>query len=303
MRRPALSAACLLAWTGAASAHAGHVHAEPAGWTFDPWIAGPILAAGVAYAFGFARLWSTSARGRKPLAFRGLAFVAGWLLLAGALVSPLHELGERLFFAHMIEHEILMTLAVPLLVLARPLGIMLWPLPGPARRSTASALRQPWVVASWTALTLPLVATLLHGVAIWAWHVPALYESALTAVPLHRLEHVSFFVTAVLFWWATIWPACGLRDFGTSVAVLFATAMHTGFLGILIAMAPTPLYPLQEVGAAAYGIAPMDDQQLAGLVMWIPAGIIYTVAALIFAGLWIGATHRRAGGGHALVAR
>jgi cytochrome c oxidase assembly factor CtaG len=292
----------LLATPSAALAHAGHLHADPAGWTFDLWISGPIVLAGIAFAVGFARLWSVMEHGHAALARRGLGFIAGWLLLAGALLSPLHELGERLFVAHMNEHEILMALAAPLLVVSRPLGIMLWMLPCGARRAAGSGLRHPALVATWTFATLPLVATVLHGLAIWVWHVPVVYEAALASVTVHRLEHVSFLLTAVLFWWALVWPARGVRDYGTAVAALFATALHTGFLGILIALSPTLLYPLQSAGAAAYGIAPMDDQQLAGLVMWIPAGLVYTAAALVFAALWITGA-RRPGGTHALVAR
>jgi cytochrome c oxidase assembly factor CtaG len=144
----------------------------------------------------------------------------------------------------------------------------------------------------WDILSLPLVATLLHAVAIWVWHIPILFDAALVYTPLHWLQHLSFFVTAMFFWWSLL----GRRTTrGIAIACLFFTAMHSGFLGVLIALADRPMYPLQSQFAAASGLDPLADQQLAGLIMWVPAGLAYVVAGLALAGLWIArSTHEAA---------
>ena len=121
----------MLLASGPALAHAGHVHWWEVGttWTWDPWVVLPLVLSAVLYTVGVARLWRRAGVGRGVRRWQVVCFALGWLLLAAALVAPLHWLGERLFSAHMIEHEVLMTLAAPLLVLARPVGGMLWALP------------------------------------------------------------------------------------------------------------------------------------------------------------------------------
>jgi len=97
----------------------------------------------------------------------------------------------------------------------------------------------------WQRLTDPLIATVLHGVALWAWHIPALFDAALASHRLHWLQHVSFFASALLFWWSLLRGRARTRGYGAAVMYLFATSLHSGFLGILLALARQPLYPLQ----------------------------------------------------------
>lgn len=143
--------------------------------------------------------------------------------------------------------------------------------------------------ATWAWLTGGAVATLLHGVAIWSWHLPFIFDAAVTNVVLHRLQHLSFFLTAVLFWWAIRWRS----DFGVAASHLFVTMLHTALLGALIALAPHVLYHTQTQASESYGLTPLEDQQLAGIVMWIPAGTVYAVAALGLIALWIMNSSRR----------
>src|SRR4051794_7297670 len=105
----------------------------------------------------------------------------------------------------MIEHEIVMALAAPLLVAARPIGTILWSLPRNARVAAGRLLRRRGVVIAWDRLSAGGNATVLHGIAIWAWHAPVLFDAALTSEPVHRLQHLSFFVTAILFWWSVLY--------------------------------------------------------------------------------------------------
>ena len=288
-----------------ASAHAGEVHWLELGatWTLDAWIVVPLATSIVLYGIGLLRLWRRAGLGRGVRLWQAACFAAAWLLLVAALVAPLHWLGERLFTAHMIEHEILMAVAAPLLVVARPIGAILWALPATWRRASGAAAQLGGVAAAWRWLSDPLIATIVHGVALWMWHIPALYEAALASGRLHWLQHLSFFATALLFWWSLLRGRARERGYGAAVIYLFATSLHTGFLGILLALARQPLYPVQTRTALEWGLTPLEDQQLAGLIMWVPAGLVYAAAALALAGLWIarsGAAARR-GGAHAVV--
>jgi putative membrane protein len=260
----------------AAGAHAGD-------WTLDLWITVPLLCSGLAYGGGLCALWRRAGIGHGVRKGQALAFAAGWLALLAALVSPLHHAGTQLFTAHMIEHELVMAVAAPLLVLARPGGALLWAFPRRLRHAIAAAIRADRVHGLWRMLTRPATATLLHGAAVWLWHAPSLFDDAVLNVALHRLQHVSFLATAILFWWAVMRRS----DHGAACGHVFVTMTHTGLLGALMALAPHVLYRVQTAGAPAWGLTPLEDQQLAGLVMWVPAGTIYAGAALAFMGLWI----------------
>jgi putative membrane protein len=227
--------------------------------------------------------------GRSARCWNGLAYLAGWLFLAAALLSPLHRLGEQLFTAHMIEHEIVMAIAAPLLVLARPGGTFLWAFRTSTRRALGRIIRARSAREGWTVLTRPLTATLLHAIAIWVWHVPIFFDAAVTNVALHRLQHLSFFVTAVLFWWAMLWRS----DPAIAAAEIFITMVHTSILGALLTFSPRVLYDAQTVFSERWGLTPLEDQQLAGLVMWVPVGTVYAAAAIALFACWVCKSSRR----------
>jgi putative membrane protein len=265
-------------------AHAHGSGAEQSiGWNLDPWVATPLLLAGGTYTMGVAALWRRAGTGRGVRRRHVAAYAGGWTALAGALLSPLHATGLQLFTAHMVEHEIVMAAAAPLLVLARPAAVFLWAWPTAMRRSFGRATRCDLLRAAWTLATAPIAATLLHGVAIWVWHVPVLFDAAVAHLALHRLQHLSFLLTALLFWWALL-RNCGA---GAAAGHLFITMTHTSLLGALLTFAPRVLYGVQTVHAGEWGLTPLQDQQLAGLIMWVPAGAIYAGAALCVAAVWI----------------
>jgi len=263
--------------------------AEIAGWTLDPMVLAPLLIGGLIYGLGVVNLWRRAGYGRGASPGQVASFAGGWLLMGVALVTPVHEWSMELFWVHMVEHELIMAAAAPLLVLARPLGPMLWAFPAGARRRVAQVAKLVGYFLGWDLLSRPLVATLVHGAVIWAWHVPFLFEAALVSEPLHWLQHLSFLITALFFWWA-------MFEFrtpkGAAVADLFLTALHTGGLGVLITLAPRPLYPLQSLLSRHFGLDPLADQQLAGLIMWVPAGTVYVAAGLALAWQWIGRSSR-----------
>jgi putative membrane protein len=271
------------------------------GWMPGLMIILPLAAIAVLYAVGAVQLLRRAARGRKARLCDGLLFGSGWTLLALALLSPLHPLGERLFTAHMIEHELLMAGAAPLLAASRPLAALLWGLPLFWRKRLVQVGHAPLLACSWNFLSRPLIATLLHGAAIWLWHIPALFEAALTTGVLHYLQHASFFGSGLLFWWVLLPRPGQQRAHGMAVMHLFFTALHTGLLGALLALAPRLWYPANANVGMRWGLTPLEDQQLAGLVMWVPAGLVYAGAALLLAGLWIRSSSMmmRQGGAHA----
>jgi cytochrome c oxidase assembly factor CtaG len=258
--------------------------ATVAGWSVDPAILVPLLLTAALYVSGVVRLWRSAGQGRGTTRLQVLSFAVGWLILALAVGSPLHDLSRKYFAAHMIEHELVMLVAAPLLVLGRPLPVMLWAFPRGWRRHIGQGAGVLAYLVGWEVLTVPLVATVLHAAAIWLWHLPPAFDAALTNELLHWLQHLSFLASSLLFWWVMLELR---RPRASSIAFLFLTALHTGFLGVLLAIAPRPLFPAQAQLAVAYGADPLADQQLAGLIMWVPAGLFYVTAGLALAGLWI----------------
>ncbi|WP_407179048.1 cytochrome c oxidase assembly protein [Bradyrhizobium sp. STM 3562] len=281
--------------TARAFAHGLDADRAHAAWTFDPWVVVPLLTLGILYAVGAIALHRRSRGGNAVRAWRNLAYGCGWLSLAGALVSPMHWLGEHLFTFHMIEHEIVMAVSAPLIVVARPLGALLWSLPRRLRIGTATLIRSGPLRAAWSSLSHGRNATILHGIAIWAWHAPPLFDAAVTNVALHRLQHLSFLVTAVLFWWSVF----RRNEIGAGAWHLFVTMLHTTALGALMALAPRVLYQAQTAAALSFGLTPLEDQQLAGLIMWVPAGTVYAGAALALMATWISRAGEKARDSHA----
>jgi putative membrane protein len=137
-----------------------------------------------------------------------------------------------------------------------------------------------WWSHVWAFLTDPLAAWSLHALALWAWHIPAWFESALRSTPYHALQHASFLVSALLFWWAVLGADPRGRGSGFAMFYLFSTMMHTSALGALLTLAPTPWYPSYAASTGALGIDPVQDQQLGGLIMWVPGALAYLLAGL-----------------------
>ena len=248
-------------------------------WEFDPGIVVPLAISALLYALG-------SRRERVLTPRQKTCFWAGWAMLAVALISPLHPLGEELFSAHMIQHEILMLAAAPLLVLSRPLVTFLWGMPLEWRRAAGHWAKQNYVRNSWNVLTDPLTAWWMHATAIWLWHVPFLFQLTLESELAHTAQHLSFFLSALLFWWALFY-AHGRMAYGAAVFYVFTTAVHTSILGALLTFAPHLWYPLYSTTTQRWGLTPLEDQQLGGLVMWVPAGLVYLAAGLWLFAAWL----------------
>jgi putative membrane protein len=203
-----------------------------------------------------------------------------------ALDSPLHELGEQLFWVHMLQHEILMLVAAPLLVLGRPLISFLWAFTPRWRSRIGSVGRSRVFTTGWRMISAPLSAWLLSALALWVWHAPSLFNQTLTNDAMHAAQHASFFLTALLFWWplANRLPSIG---YGGGLAYVFTTALHTSVLGALLTFAPRPWYAPYLASTAHWHLTPLEDQQLGGLIMWIPAGSLLLIVALVLLVKWM----------------
>lgn len=256
------------------------------GWTLDPWIIVPLIASALLFAIGWVRLRARSKRDAEHWRRQAILFSAGWGVIAASLLSPLHAAGERSFTAHMIEHELLMLLGAPLLVLARPLPSMLWALPSAVRRWTGLLLTRAGIGRLWASTSKPLTATTLQAAALWLWHAPVLFDLALGSNGWHIAQHVSFLGSALLFWSAMLTEPTGRTRASASRAVaalcLFATSVVSGALGGLMAMSQSPWYAgYARLGMAPFELTPAEDQQLAGLLMWIPGGLVHAIVALM----------------------
>lgn len=273
-----LAAMALIAFP--ALAHGGEHHSEMPGWTLDPLLVVPLGLVLAIYLIGAARLSKRTQR--RP---SGLLFLAGWAVLTLALVSPLHEGGERSFTLHMIEHELIMLIATLLLAASYAGGTLAWGVPQPVARAFAFGPLK----TIWRRLTEPVTATILQAVAMWAWHAPALFDRALESRGWHIAQHASFIATSLLFWWAMLHVQRG--RYGLSAACLFVTSLVGGALGALMAFSSSPWYSgYASMGMTGIGLDPVTDQQLAGLLMWIPGGMVHAAAALILLYRWFKST-------------
>lgn len=248
-------------------------------WPFDPLVMLGLVTAALVYALGSIRLRGA---GRRSLR-RAAAFWAGTVALGVALLSPLDAVAETLFSAHMAQHLLLTVVAAPLLVVARPVATWFMAFPSGSRRTAARARATTAFVPR--VLRRPLVAFGVVTVAMWSWHAPTLYEAALVNEPVHALEHGSFLVASTLAWSVAL--RGGRRDvsnaFGRAL-FLVAFALQGALLGALLVFASTPLYTVPRGGPALWGLTALQDQQLAGVLMWIPPAAVYlaAIAAVLF---------------------
>lgn len=211
-------------------------------------------------------------------------FVAGGFAIAVALGPPLHEAAEELFAAHMVQHLVLVMVAAPLLAAGLPEPTVFGRLSRAARQAIGRWLRRtrrllPFARAGAPAL---VVVWLLHVVILWAWHAPGLYEAALRQPVLHAIEHASLLGSATAFW-AVIRQRRGHRAPGTVGALLylFAGAGQSTALGALLTLTPQPSYAIHAATVENWGLTPLADQHVAGLIMWVLGGLGYLIAALV----------------------
>jgi cytochrome c oxidase assembly factor CtaG len=166
-------------------------------------------------------------------------------------------------------------------------GVLAWGLPRPLRLALSGSWKSP-LQAIWKRLTAPVTATVIQGIVMWAWHAPPLFDRALQSSGWHIAQHASFFASSLLFWWAMLHPRGGRSGYGVSAACLFATSLIGGALGALMSLSSSPWYAdYAAMGVSGIGLDAVDDQRLAGLIMWIPGGLFHGVAALVLFYKWL----------------
>lgn len=235
----------------------------------------PVLVLAGLYALGWSRL------SRRPFAARRLTFaLVGSTALVVALLSPLDELANRLFTAHMVQHMLLIMVAAPALLLVDPFPVVVWALSYSWRLRIGRWITRRSVAGQvWRVATAMAPAWTVSACVLWSWHLPSAYDAALAHRGLHDLEHLSFFLGAILFWWPVIHPAPRYRrgsSYPARVVYLVLGAFQTAALGLLITLSPTLLYR-----SYAGGLAALEDQTRGGVVMWGAGGAIDMLAVLI----------------------
>jgi putative membrane protein len=254
----------------------GEVPTLATAWTLSPAVPGLLLAAAL-YGAGLWRLWRGGRAGRGIAAGEALLFSGGIAVLGLAMVWPVDAYGEWLLSAHVAQHMLLLALAPPLLLAGRPAAAMAAALPARWSKALHRTL-QPLAPAFGRTLAL---ATFANIAVMWGWHSPAALALVMRSEPAHWMMHGSFLLSG-LWLWALLWQR--LRDeargaLAGAVAIV-AVMMQMGFLGALLVFSRRILYPVYADRAAELGMTAFDDQQLAGLLMWVPSMLPYMAGAL-----------------------
>jgi cytochrome c oxidase assembly factor CtaG len=267
-------------------------------WSLDPPLV-LVIAVAIVYLLGDRRTTTPQRSGaahRRQSAY----FYGGLAVIAIALASPLDTLSQQLFWAHMIQHVLLLVVAPPLIVLARP-WIRLWRGLGlTPRRALARGLalsdRTRWLRATSRTLGTPPVSFVAFSVVLLGWHVPALFDATLRSEGLHILEHTLFFTTALLFWKQVIDspPLHARLGAVQRVGYLVGAMIVSWVLAIAIALAPHPLYGFYAHEATRPGgISALTDQQIAAGIMWVPGSITFVIVIFVYVHRWLAAAPAR----------
>lgn len=291
-------AACRVAW-----AHGGPAEgrAGPDLWSPNFVALTALILGATLYGTGLRRMWRSCGIGRGVSRARAIAFATGLLTLGIALLSPLDRLSAALSSAHMVQHMLLMLVAAPLLVLGSPALVLLWVLPLRFRGRLGRLLGrlEGWHSPSYR-IWQPLLCWSLYAATLWIWHLPALYQAALRNARIHDLQHAAFIATSFLFWRVLIDPIGRLRlSRGLSVLYLFTTSLHACALGVFMALAPRVWYLDYVATTPLFRLTPLEDQQIAGLIMWVPCCMLYAGAAALLLGLWLEGEDRAGASLHA----
>jgi putative membrane protein len=236
-------------------------------WNLDPVLVACLTAIALAYA------WSRRSTGAPSRSERA-CFAAGWVIVAAALISPLCNLSVALFYARVGQHMLLALVAAPLVALGRPGHTVGLSLRGWSGRRSAQLF----------------LSTGLFAIALWVWHAPGPYNLTFRSDLAYWAMHLTTFGAAVWLWSALL---DGFRSGGASLAAGFATMMQMSLLGALITFAPAPLFAVHAETTAAWGLTQLEDQQLGGLIMWVPAGALFTLYLLAGFGAWLSRLEQR----------
>ncbi len=252
-------------------------------WSWRPEILLPLAVLAVLYGVGWWRLRSRSCSGAPT--WRLVSCFSGIGAVGAALLSPVNQLAEDLFFVHMVQHLLLIKLAAPAFLLANPLPVVLWGLPAGLRiRAGRLLARGTPLRAAWQVLTWMPLAWVTYALALWLWHLPIAYDAALNHRLLHDAEHLAFFWAALLFWWPVIAPAPHFRrpvHHGVRIVYLVLAAFQEAVLGLLLTVVPWVLYATYALAPRVLALTVQQDQTWGGIVMWGAGGAIDMLVVLV----------------------
>jgi putative membrane protein len=283
----------LILWTAPARAHIADGDRVLTDWHWRWDVISVLGIFATLYIRGWLRLRATGGEAKlSQLGFYAIALIA----IGAALLSPIDELASYLLIAHMVQHELLIMVAPPLILLANPVPVLLWGLGRNPRLHAGhllarhSAIRRVRDFLGW----MP-VAWSLYVINLWAWHYPALYDAALRVSWIHDLEHVLFFVTALLFWWPVIQPMSlsAPIQHGMRILYLFFAATQDTILAGLIALSREVLYPHYQTALRLWDLTPQEDQIGGGIVMFAVGSTTYAIAILILVNALLGEGRRK----------
>lgn len=276
----------------------GHATPEQAwqAWAGDPLALVAVVAVGWCYARGTVAIWRRVGRGQVVTRWQARAWTLGLVGLLVAVASPLEALAGSLFSAHMVQHVLLTVVVAPLLVLSRPTLPLLQGLPHRLRQRGARwhQLAQPLLRVTYAG-AWPLTIAGVYSAVQLLWHLPGAYQAALTSDAVHALEHLSLLGAGVLLWWVI--RETGQRSefgYGTGILMVFVVSLTHTALGALLTFAPNVLYAHYATTTQAWGISPMVDQNLAGLVMWVPGKAVHGIVIVVLVVAWLRAVEARA---------
>jgi putative membrane protein len=260
---------------------------SPSAWSWDPLILLGVGLVAIVYARGLRRIRRRTRRAAPEL-WRAWAFGSGLAILIVALQSPISTYDNSLFSMHMLQHMLLVLGAAPLLLIGAPLLPLLWGLPDHERRGVGRLLsRHGPLHTLGHRLTQPLVAVGLFFGTLAVWHAPLLYDAAQGRSITHNLEHALLLGTAALFWWPLLPPTGASKQMSRGLAVVYlaAAAVEGTVIGALLTFSSEPLYTTYMLAPRITELSVLQDQQLAGLIMWVPSGLVYLSAILVQIGL------------------
>lgn len=263
-----------------------------AGWSFDPVLVLVVAAATWSYALGLRKLWA-GGRGRGVPLRRAVSFFAGLFGLVVALISPLDALAAQLFSFHMVQHLVLILIVPPLLVYGAPVLVITMAFPNDTRKGLRALERLPATTRFKKVIFNSIIAGALFAAALWTWHLPTLYQAAVADDRWHVLEHSSFVGASLLFWMRVIGRKHHRLDFGPAILLVFVSGLQSAALSVVLIFSGRALYPIHARSANPWGLTPLEDQQLAGAIMWTPVGLVFLVTIVVLLARWLKAMDRR----------
>lgn len=241
-----------------------------------------VTAVTVLYATGVYRIRRRVGSHRVVGQSQTFAFGAAMVIFVGVLSPPVDDVTDTLFSAHMAQHLVLMLFIPPLAVWSRPVVVGLWAFPHRAQKvlSNSHLFRLLRVVLSWLMKPLVVAALLLGTFSFW--HLPRPYSWSQDNEWVHAFEHLTFLITAIMFWELVIEPS-GRRRMGyyTTIVYVAAIAVLSGLPGALMILSPVALFKTHTSVLAVWGLTPLEDQQIAGLIMWIPASLFFLIPIVV----------------------